>query len=57
MKLVAVLHHPAERAFSSYLMHVRWGIEKLSLADAVAAELASEPRAGMRRRHCVLTGF
>lgn len=28
MKLIAILRNPVERAYSEYLMHVRWGLER-----------------------------
>ena len=37
-KLIAVLRHPAERAFSQYLMIRRDGLETLGFAEALAAE-------------------
>lgn len=37
-KLIAILRHPAERAYSKYQMLVREGREKLSFEQALAAE-------------------
>jgi hypothetical protein len=38
VRIVIVLRDPVERAFSNYTHHVRDGIERLSFADALAAE-------------------
>jgi Sulfotransferase family len=38
MRVIAVLRHPAERAFSQYLMMVRLGLETLSFEDGLEAE-------------------
>lgn len=38
MKLIAVLRHPADRAYSHYLMMQRGGYETLTFGDALAAE-------------------
>jgi hypothetical protein len=38
VRLIAVLRHPVDRAFSHYLMAVREGKEDLSFAEAVVAE-------------------
>jgi len=48
-KLVAVLRNPSERAFSAYAMHRQWGVEPLSFADAVSAELDSGVDVGRKR--------
>jgi hypothetical protein len=55
-KLVAVLRNPVERAFSAFAMHVQWGVETRSFADAVAAEIegGSQNRLGT---HYVATGL
>ncbi|MDT5271644.1 MAG: hypothetical protein QOH49_3830 [Acidobacteriota bacterium] len=37
-KLIAILRHPADRAYSQYLMKVRDWRERLNFADALAAE-------------------
>lgn len=39
MKLIAVLRNPIERAFSNYLMYVRWNDEKRSFSQALKDEL------------------
>lgn len=39
MKLIAILRNPIDRAFSNYLMYVRWGQEKRSFTKAVRDEL------------------
>jgi hypothetical protein len=38
VKLIAILRHPADRAYSQYLMKRRDGREHLNFADALAAE-------------------
>jgi hypothetical protein len=38
-KLIAILRNPIDRAFSDYCMHLDWGVEDLSFADAIASEL------------------
>lgn len=38
VKLVAILRHPAERAYSQYLMMRKWNGEKLNFTEALAAE-------------------
>ncbi len=38
VKLIAILRHPADRAYSQYLMKRRDGIERLKFGDALAAE-------------------
>ncbi len=38
-RLIAVLRHPVERAYSSYLMHARDGRERRTFAEAVRQEL------------------
>lgn len=38
VKLIAILRHPADRAYSQYLMKRRGGVEPLSFSDALAAE-------------------
>lgn len=37
-KLIAILRHPADRAYSQFLMERRYGREHLSFSDALAAE-------------------
>jgi hypothetical protein len=37
-KLIAILRHPADRAYSQYLMKRRDGLEPLNFGDALAAE-------------------
>ncbi|MBD0823865.1 sulfotransferase family protein [Aestuariibaculum marinum] len=39
MKIIAVLRNPIERAFSNYLMYVRWGDEKRNFSKALKDEL------------------
>ncbi len=39
VRLIAVLRHPVERAYSSYLMHARDGRERRSFAEAVRQEI------------------
>jgi hypothetical protein len=56
-KLVAVLRNPTERAFSAYCMHRQWGVESLSFAEAVRAELDQGGVVGGRRRIYVKLGF
>jgi len=53
-RLVAVLRHPAERAFSAYSMHVQWGVEHLDFAAAVALELEGDTAATWQRRYVQL---
>lgn len=38
VKLIAILRDPIQRAYSNYLMYVRWGLETLSFAQAVRKE-------------------
>jgi hypothetical protein len=45
MRVIAILRHPAERAFSNYLMMVRLGLEPLSFEHALDAE---DDRLGQR---------
>jgi hypothetical protein len=51
MKIVAVLRHPVERAFSNWMMYVRWGRETVSFTRCVNEEMvhgaANRPQ-GMR---------
>jgi hypothetical protein len=42
MKLIAILRNPIDRAFSNYLMYVRWGDEKRSFKQALKDELAGK---------------
>lgn len=37
-KLIALLRDPVERAYSNYLMYVRWGLETLDFAQAIKEE-------------------
>ncbi|MAZ72133.1 MAG: hypothetical protein CMC70_03205 [Flavobacteriaceae bacterium] len=39
MKLIAILRNPIERAFSNYLMYVRWGEEKRTFKNALKDEM------------------
>ncbi len=39
MKLIAILRNPIQRAYSNYLMYVRWGEEKRSFSKALKEEL------------------
>lgn len=39
MKLIAILRNPIERAYSNYLMYVRWGEESRSFTQALNDEL------------------
>ncbi|WP_034057536.1 sulfotransferase domain-containing protein [Lacinutrix jangbogonensis] len=39
MKLIAILRNPVERAFSNYLMYVRWGEETRTFTQALQDEL------------------
>jgi hypothetical protein len=41
VKIIVVLRNPVERAYSNYLMYVRWGLETLDFEEAVREE---EPR-------------
>ena len=38
VKLIAILRDPIERAYSNYLMYVRWGLETLDFPEAVRQE-------------------
>jgi len=38
VKLIAILRDPVERAYSNYLMYVRWGLETLNFPQAVREE-------------------
>ena len=38
VKLIAILRHPADRAYAQYLMKIRDGRESLSFSEALAAE-------------------
>ncbi|MFC1811497.1 sulfotransferase [Thermodesulfobacteriota bacterium] len=40
IKLIAILRHPIERAFSHYKMWIRWGREKRTFNEAVMQQLA-----------------
>jgi hypothetical protein len=42
VKLLAILRHPVERAFSAWWMRHSLGVEKLSFEDAIAANLDQE---------------
>ena len=52
VKLLAVLRHPAQRAYSDYMMFVRDGMEKASFAEVVARPYGPRPP-----QHFVETGF
>ncbi len=56
VKLVAILRNPVERAFSHYLMEVRWGHERLSFDEAVAAERDRKYMNPGGARHYVRSG-
>lgn len=38
VKIIVVLRNPVERAYSNYLMYVRWGLETLDFEEAVREE-------------------
>lgn len=42
VKLIAILRHPADRAYSNYLNKVQVGLEKLAFPEALAAEKARQ---------------
>lgn len=52
VKLIAILRHPAERAFSDYTMFVRDGLERDDFAAAIGRQPGNEPF-----HHYVETGF
>jgi len=56
-KLIAVLRHPAERAFSQYLMMRREGLETLGFAEALAAEDRRVAEGWGHLRHYRRKGF
>lgn len=39
VKIIAVLRHPADRAFSQYQMHKKWGIESKSFDEVLEEEM------------------
>lgn len=55
-RLIAILRHPAERAFASYIMKVRDGVETLGFEEARQAE-AERIAAGWGSMHYVSAGF
>jgi len=50
-RLIAVLRHPAERAFSDYSMYVQMGTEELDFATAVTSELEGGVEVSWWRRY------